>query len=605
MRLFLTAIIAAPLCSCGMLALTPQTSSKTYNMAINDAYSTCLRAASELGLVTAYQQPPTGILAQHGASETSMGENIQITLAEISPGVTQVNVSSAPAMFTDYAAPNWAPIFIAKLDEYAGGQAPAVTDEADTETKVKKGEIGMYLQDYPGGGVVVYEVKAGSSAQRAGVLPNDVIFQVNGQLTETAADAEEYLDTIRPGGVVSLGISRYNPQYGIWNQGTVSLNMPSVRVAKQKPPEEKQKPPEKVADKDAPTIMMIEPPDNERGISVVAKNKTVKITGVAKDAGEIISLLVGGKDADTKKVEGGLFFQKDIEISGEEEVDIKAVDASGNVATKRLHFSAAKEATPQAKTQLSRIFVFLVGVSDYKDTTLNLKYAHKDAQALAEFFTTNKNIPGAKENTVVLLNQNATRENIIKELKGLLLKTFAEDFVFVFFAMHGVPEENELYFLPHDARMDNLEATGFGQQEVTRLLKKCRAGKILLTFDACHAGGFGDRLAFQRGNYEQQTNNLLTELGKVRPGQGCLSAASAAESSLEEPRLEHGVFTHYLLRGLQGEADGFGVNEKDGFVRLRELFDFVSRKVAEHTGNKQHPILSGDLDGSLPLNKLE
>ncbi len=65
----------------------------------------------------------------------------------------------------------------------------------------------------------------------------------------------------------------------------------------------------------------------------------------------------------------------------------------------------------------------------------------------------------------------------------------------------------------------------------------------------------------------------------------------------------HGVFTHYLLEGLKGKADG--LIEKDGIITLNEIFQYTSQRVARETGNKQHPVLSGDFDEDFPLAWVE
>ena len=68
----------------------------------------------------------------------------------------------------------------------------------------------------------------------------------------------------------------------------------------------------------------------------------------------------------------------------------------------------------------------------------------------------------------------------------------------------------------------------------------------------------------------------------------------------------HGVFTHYLIDGIKGEADGYGGGEEDGIISIGELFDYVSDKVREATNNKQHPLIGSKwYDRDLPLVYVE
>ena len=74
-------------------------------------------------------------------------------------------------------------------------------------------------------------------------------------------------------------------------------------------------------------------------------------------------------------------------------------------------------------------------------------------------------------------------------------------------------------------------------------------------------------------------------------GQGRILIASCGEDevSLEAPDLAHGLFTYYLLRGLEGGGDLDG----DGRVGVAELFEHVSTEVSrtaqERFGLSQNP----------------
>jgi hypothetical protein len=54
-----------------------------------------------------------------------------------------------------------------------------------------------------------------------------------------------------------------------------------------------------------------------------------------------------------------------------------------------------------------------------------------------------------------------------------------------------------------------------------------------------------------------------------------IAACDEGQLSLEVPGLGHGLFTHHLLRGMEGDADHDG----DGNVGIDELFVHVSKAV--------------------------
>ncbi|MFO0946887.1 MAG: hypothetical protein U1D30_13240, partial [Planctomycetota bacterium] len=71
-----------------------------------------------------------------------------------------------------------------------------------------------------------------------------------------------------------------------------------------------------------------------------------------------------------------------------------------------------------------------------------------------------------------------------------------------------------------------------------------------------------------------------------------LSATDVNQPALESKKLEHGVFTKFMLDGLDGKADGVtlrGQGDKDGSIDLLEIVRFVETAVPEYTGQRQTP----------------
>ena len=61
----------------------------------------------------------------------------------------------------------------------------------------------------------------------------------------------------------------------------------------------------------------------------------------------------------------------------------------------------------------------------------------------------------------------------------------------------------------------------------------------------------------------------------------------------------HGVFTYFLLKGLNGDAD----YNKDGRVTLGELIPYLSEQVRRETRNAQSPTIAGKFDPALSIGK--
>ena len=96
----------------------------------------------------------------------------------------------------------------------------------------------------------------------------------------------------------------------------------------------------------------------------------------------------------------------------------------------------------------------------------------------------------------------------------------------------------------------------------------------------------------------QLTQDLYDRLAEAAPGTALIMSSKSNETSLESKGLRQGVFSHYLIRGLKGEAD----RNKDRYVDISELFRFVSQNVQNYTGSQQSPMIEGDYDPEMPVS---
>jgi uncharacterized caspase-like protein len=72
-----------------------------------------------------------------------------------------------------------------------------------------------------------------------------------------------------------------------------------------------------------------------------------------------------------------------------------------------------------------------------------------------------------------------------------------------------------------------------------------------------------------------------------------LSAAGSGQIAYADETLQHGIFSHYLLKGLAGDSD----SNHDRLIHLGELADYVSRQTSRHAlglHKQQDPQWSGD-----------
>lgn len=257
------------------------------------------------------------------------------------------------------------------------------------------------------------------------------------------------------------------------------------------------------------------------------------------------------------------------------------------------------------------IYILAIGISKYNDSRFNLTYAAKDAIDLAAAFQSKSN--GFNQvNSLIITDEKATRENIIKA-KEFLLKAKVDDEVIVSFAGHGLLDSKLDYFLATtDIDFENPSVSGLAYNDLENLLDSVQSRKKVLFIDACNSGevdkeesiiaeasaeiqngtvksrGFKS-LASNNGIGLQNSFELMQELfSEVRKGSGAfvISSASGTEFSLESDKWKNGVFTYSIIDGIQtGDADKNG----DGKIRVTELRDYVTSKVLSLTGGLQTP----------------
>ena len=246
-------------------------------------------------------------------------------------------------------------------------------------------------------------------------------------------------------------------------------------------------------------------------------------------------------------------------------------------------------------------FALVIGISKYQylPSKAQLKFADADAQALRDFLVGEKG-GFEPQNVTLLVNDQATQIRIFRELDRLQRGSGPNDLVLIFFAGHGVVNSAEQGFLlAYDSRPDDLLATAVEMDRFNSILKRIRARSVVIISDACHSGTIGDLIA--AGSVKNVTAKVFTEsFSREDQSSFIFSAAGPTQSSLEVPALKHGLFTYYLLQGLEGEAD----RDHDGLVRSKELYDYVAPRVREKAKQEQYdqiPEFNPFYDRSIPL----
>ena len=258
------------------------------------------------------------------------------------------------------------------------------------------------------------------------------------------------------------------------------------------------------------------------------------------------------------------------------------------------------------------LYLATIGVSEFSDASMNLKYAAKDAKDIAETFKEN----GAKNfdnvNIMTLTNKDATKEKII-EIKSFFSKAQPEDIVILQIATHGLLDNDLNYYLATtDIDFSSPQLKGLVYEDFENLIDGIACRKKIVLIDACHSGEVDtddkNLLAdaeIKKGNVNARgfktfkkpadqvgmanAYELMKELfADFRSSTGAviISAAGGAEFAYESDMWKNGVFTYSLIDGIKDKkAD----TNKDGIIMISELSDYIFSSVKKLTNGKQNP----------------
>lgn len=239
------------------------------------------------------------------------------------------------------------------------------------------------------------------------------------------------------------------------------------------------------------------------------------------------------------------------------------------------------------------LYILAIGINQYKNPKWNLKYPVADATATVETIKNNAKEIFGKTEITILTDEESTKENIKKKLKKIQEKITEKDLFLFYYAGHGIMSEEEkaqFFLVMHDVtspyKLEMLQELGVSALDLQNYAFEIKAQKQVWILDACQSGGAVADLLASRGTAEEKA---IAQLARST-GIAVLAASSSDQEAQEFATLGHGLFTHCLLKALEGHADG---SPKDGKVTIKEIGAFLDDQVPELSqkfkGQAQYP----------------
>ena len=230
----------------------------------------------------------------------------------------------------------------------------------------------------------------------------------------------------------------------------------------------------------------------------------------------------------------------------------------------------------------------IIGIEAYSRLP-QAQYADSDATHFYDYASQSLGVPPHK--IKLLTDTKANRVDLLQAMRSWMrTEVNGKTDVYIFFAGHGLAsaDGSKTYLLPADGDRDLLDETSILRDDLIASAKGAKT--ITLFLDTCYSGG-------------TRTNEVL--LADARPiaivpdksalpsNVTVLAAASGAQLSSTYEAAQQGLFSYWLMKGLEGDAD----TNKDKKITTGELHEYVVKQVgpmAQRRNRQQDPQLMGD-----------
>jgi hypothetical protein len=348
------------------------------------------------------------------------------------------------------------------------------------------------------------------------------------------------------------------------------------------------------------------PPELNIKKKFIVNNANYQITGEAKDAGggKVFIKIKDGNTENFIDVKNGKFIIERFSPINEV-LEIVAIDQWNNETTKTINIiveTKKKEFKFVEKLDASKIrgkdypnkVALIIGIENYSDSP-KASYANLDAKYFYEYVKRSFGI--RDQNIKLLIDKDATQSNYYEALSLWLPNKIKENVteLVIFYSGHGLatPDGKELYLLAHDSKTASslLPRTALLRSELFDEIKKLNPKSVTLFFDTCFSGTSRENETLLAS--AKPVMILSTDETKIPENFTIFSSSLMNQISSGYEEANHGLFSYYLMKGLEGKAD----KNNDKKITNGELYSYLDENVSEiasELGRQQNPSLAGN-----------
>jgi hypothetical protein len=382
-----------------------------------------------------------------------------------------------------------------------------------------------------------------------------------------------------------------DPQEGIWERGWfvraeripdhIAGRSPSSTLVQRQDPVQ------------SPPVAQTQPQAAPRQAAPPSSTLSLAATASQPDANGVVTLAITtNSDTASLMVDGdelggradGRYNVRRFAQVGENNFEVVATDRFGN--TQRQTVTVNREVnvvvaqapalnpTRIAAARPRDAVAIIIGIEKYRRVS-DADFANRDASVFYDYARRALGI--REENIRLLVDDKADAAEILRSFKTWLPTRVNKDKtdVYVFFSGHGLPSEDggSLYFLPHEVDRELLERTAVTQKEVVEAIQRTSPRAVSMFIDSCYSGQSrtGETLLASA----RPISIAPKATADFPPNFTVISASAPDQISSSSPELRHGIFSYYLMRGMEGEADA----NKDGQITVGEMQAYLAERV--------------------------
>jgi len=268
-------------------------------------------------------------------------------------------------------------------------------------------------------------------------------------------------------------------------------------------------------------------------------------------------------------------------IPGENEISISAFNSSNTVQS----FMQTANFNSTVRPEDAHLYILAIGIDQYRDPSIGLKYAAKDAGDIKAKLLTQSATLFKPQNIhcELITDRGATKSSILNAITGIAERIRPADSFILFVAGHGILLQNQYYIITNDFDGAVNSASMISSNEIVEVSKKIKSLNQLFIFDTCHAGGVDTII---NGLYDARISVLAKKMGLH-----IYASANGRQAAMDGYK-GNGLFTHTLLDGLNNnrEAD----LNKDGKVTIAGLGEYSKTQttnLSRQIGYSQTPLI--------------